>query len=71
MKYMKTSGLDVHKGSLFCAIYDEKSYSAVKEFTTTSVSIRELGAYLQPEKVQRVAMESTRQLPDSGMGHSV
>jgi transposase len=56
---MKTSGLDVHKDSIFCAIYDGKSYSAVKEFSTTSVSIRELGAYLQSENVQRVAMEST------------
>jgi hypothetical protein len=44
---MKTSGLDVHKDSIFCAIYDGKSYSAVKEFSTASVSIRELGAYLR------------------------
>jgi hypothetical protein len=28
---MKTSGLDVHKDSIFCAIYDGKSYSAVGE----------------------------------------
>jgi hypothetical protein len=54
---MKTSGLDVHKDSIFCAIYDGKSYSAVKEFSTTSASIRELGAYLQSENVQRVAMD--------------
>jgi hypothetical protein len=40
---MKTSGLDVHKDSIFCAIYDGKSYSPVKEFSTTTVSIRELG----------------------------
>jgi transposase len=55
---MKTSGLDVHKDSTFCAIYDGKSYSAVKDFSTTSVSIRELGVYLQSEKMQRVAIES-------------
>ncbi|GHT75558.1 IS110 family transposase [Bacteroidia bacterium] len=56
---MKTSGLDVHKDSIFCAICDGKSYSGVKEFTTTSVSIRSLGQYLRSEKVKRVAMEST------------
>ncbi|GHV26881.1 hypothetical protein FACS1894176_08180 [Bacteroidia bacterium] len=56
---MKTSGLDVHKDSIFCAIYDGKSNSAVKEFSTTSVSIRSLGEYLRSEKVKRVAMEST------------
>ena len=56
---MKTSGLDVHKDSIFCAIYDGKGYSAVKEFSTATVSIRELGRYLQSEKVKKVAMEST------------
>lgn len=56
---MKTSGLDVHKDSIFCAIYDGKSYSVVKEFSTTTVSIRTLGEYLQSEKVKKVAMEST------------
>ena len=56
---MKTSGLDVHKDSIFCAIYDGKSYSTVKEFSTTTISIRELVSYLQSEKVKKVAMEST------------
>jgi transposase len=56
---MKTSGLDIHKDTIFCAIYDGKSYSAVKEFSTTTVSIRELGSYLQSEGVKKVAMEST------------
>jgi transposase len=56
---MKTSGLDVHKDSIFCAIYDGKSYSVVKEFATTAPSIRSLGEYLQSEKVKKIAMEST------------
>jgi hypothetical protein len=56
---MKTSGLDVHKDSIFCAIYDGKSHSVVKGFTATSVSIRSLGEYLKSEKVKKVAMEST------------
>jgi hypothetical protein len=47
---MKTGGLDGQKDSLFCAIYDGKSYSVVKEFTTTTVSIRSLGEYLNSEK---------------------
>jgi transposase len=56
---MKVSGLDVHKDSIFCAIYDGKSYSEVKEYDSTTNSIRKLGNQLQSEGVQQVAMEST------------
>ncbi|HOE39604.1 MAG TPA: IS110 family transposase [Bacteroidales bacterium] len=56
---MKASGLDVHKDTVFCAIYDGKSYSSVKEFTTTTVSIRAMGEYLRKNGVNKVAMEST------------
>jgi len=56
---MKTSGLDVHKDSIFCAIYDGTSSSVVKEFSTTTVSIRSLSDYLKSEQVEKVAMEST------------
>jgi transposase len=56
---MKTSGLDVHKDSIFCAIYDGKSHSEVKEFSTTTHSIRSMGEYLESQKVKKVAMEST------------
>jgi transposase len=56
---MKTSGLDVHKDSIFCAIYDGKRHSVVKEYSTTTVSIRSLGEYLKSAKVNRIAMEST------------
>ncbi|MDR1722858.1 MAG: IS110 family transposase [Tannerella sp.] len=49
----------MHNDSIFCAIYDGKSYSVVKEFSTTTVSIRSMSAYLKSEKVKRVAMEST------------
>jgi len=56
---MKVSGLDVHKDKIFCAIYDGKSYSEVKEFSTTTNSIRSMGEYLQSENVKKVAMEST------------
>jgi hypothetical protein len=40
---MKTSGLDVHKDSIFCAIYDGKSYSSVKEFIGENYKIIPVG----------------------------
>jgi uncharacterized protein (DUF433 family) len=56
---MKVSGLDVHKDSIFCAIYDGQVYSEVKEYETMTESIRKMGEYLQKEGVIHVAMEST------------
>jgi len=56
---MKTCGLDVHKDSVFCAIYNGKEYSEVKEYSTTMPSIRQMGEYLREEGVRKVAMEST------------
>lgn len=31
---MKVSGLDVHKDTVFCAIYDGKKYEEVQEYLT-------------------------------------
>jgi len=56
---MKVSGLDVHKDSIFCAIYDGAEYSEVKEYASMTNSIREMGAHLKEEGVERIAMEST------------
>ena len=56
---MKVSGLDVHKDSIFCAIYDGKSYSPVIEYDSTIPKIRQMGEYLRTEGVTKVAMEST------------
>jgi transposase len=56
---MKACGLDVHKDSVFCAIYDGKSYSEVKEYDTTMPKIRQMGEYFRSEGVTKVAMEST------------
>ena len=53
---MKVSGLNVHKDSIFCAIYDGKLYSDVKEYDSTTNSIRNLGSHLQNESVQQVAI---------------
>ncbi|MGJ1194650.1 IS110 family transposase, partial [Sphingobacterium siyangense] len=56
---MKTAGLDVHKDSIFCAVFNGKHYSDVEVFETFSTGIRQLGAYLKAAGVLRVAMEST------------
>jgi transposase len=65
---MKTCGLDVHKDSIFCAIYDGKQYSQISEYETTTPNIRKMGEYLycvrstrylRSEGVSKVAMEST------------
>ena len=56
---MKVSGLDVHKDTIFCAIYDGKKYGEVQEYLTFSESIRTMGDFLQQEGVKRVAIEST------------
>jgi transposase len=56
---MKVTGLDVHKDSIFCAIYDGKAYSQVNEYDSTIPKIRQMGEYLRSEGVTRVAMEST------------
>ena len=58
-KDMKTCGLDVHKDTVFCAIYNGKDYSEVKEYNTTTPRIRQMGEYLLSEGVCKVAMEST------------
>ena len=55
----KTSGLDVHKDTIFCGVYDGKSHREVQEFTTLTGSIVELGDYLRSEGVTEVALEST------------
>jgi hypothetical protein len=56
---MKTCGLDVHKDTVFCAIYNGKEYSEVKEYGTTTPKIRQMGEYLRSEGVEKAAMEST------------
>ena len=55
----KTSGLDVHKDTIFCGVYDGKAHQEVKEFSTITGSIEALGEHLKSEGVEEVAMEST------------
>lgn len=56
---MKVSGLDVHKDTVFCAIYDGRKYGEVIEFATFSENIREMAHLLRENGVKKVAMEST------------
>ena len=56
---MKVSGLDIHKDTIFCGIYDGSNKTEVQEFPTFSENIKKMGIILQNQKVKRVAMEST------------
>ncbi len=56
---MKVSGLDVHKDTVFCAIYDGKKYGKVNEFATFTENLREMAEMLTGEGVKKIAMEST------------
>lgn len=55
----KVCGLDVHKDSIFCAIYNGETYCGVKEFSTMTPEVYLMGEYLQSEGVEEVALEST------------
>lgn len=56
---MKVSGLDVHKDTVFCAIYDGRKYGKVSEFATFSENIREMVHMLYEQGVKKIAIEST------------
>lgn len=55
----KVCGLDIHKDSIFCAIFNGENYSEVKEFSTMTPDIYKMGEYLQSEDVEEIALEST------------
>ena len=55
---MKTCGLDVHKDTIFCAIYDGKK-SVVRKFDTFTPDLEGMCDYIMSEGVDTVAMEST------------
>lgn len=56
---MKTCGLDVHKDSVFCAVYDGKRCEKVQDYATFTQTLCQMGMRLKSENVKRVAMEST------------
>jgi transposase len=55
----KTSGLDVHKDTVFCGVYNGKTHYEVKEYSTLTNSIKTMGEYLKSEGVKQIAIEST------------
>lgn len=55
---MKTCGLDVHKDTIFCAIYDGKD-AVVEKFNTFTPDIEAMCDYIQGYGLDTVAMEST------------
>ena len=55
----KTCGLDVHKDTVFCAIFDGHHLGEVKEYQTTTPGIYLMAEDLQLQGVSRVAIEST------------
>jgi transposase len=55
----KTCGLDVHKDTIFCGVFDGKNYQEVKDYSTLTSSIIAMGEYLKSEGVEDVALEST------------
>jgi transposase len=59
MEQKSCCGLDVHKETVFAAIYKEGKVTEVREFTTLTADIRILASWLKEEGVGRVAMEST------------
>lgn len=56
---MKVSGLDVHKDTIFCGIYNGNKQEKVQEFPTFTQDIIEMGNMLKKAGVKRIAMEST------------
>lgn len=55
---MRTCGLDVHKDTIFCAIYDGRKAS-VEKFSTFTPDIEAMCAHLSNNGVVTAAMEST------------
>lgn len=55
----KVCGLDVHKDTIFCGIYNGKKEEEVKIYVTLTRDIYSLADYLVSEQVTEVAMEST------------
>jgi len=55
----RACGLDVHKDTIFCGVYNGKAHGAIKEYSTLTCSIRSMGEHLLTEGVEEIAMEST------------
>lgn len=56
---MIATGLDAHKDTIFCGIHNGKKNLDVKEFSTLTHDIRNLGEYVRSLGGHTIAMEST------------
>ncbi|WP_254410957.1 IS110 family transposase [Dyadobacter diqingensis] len=52
-------GLDVHKDTIYTALYNGKDHTEVQKFSTFGCGIKKLSTWLQDHDVKKVAMEST------------
>jgi transposase len=52
-------GLDVHKDTIFAAIYADGKHTEVKEFSTLTPDIHSMSKWMKEQGVTKVAMEST------------
>lgn len=55
----RACGLDVHKDTIFCATYNGRKQGPIKEYSTLTSSIYEMGEALLLAGVEDIAMEST------------
>ena len=65
--YRKCAGLDVHKTSVVACVLtvqeDSRVEEQVRRFGTMTEDLRELAAWLNSQRVERVGMESTAYRP--------
>lgn len=57
--YQRCCGLDIHKDSIVACSIDEDGKSEIRNYGTMTNDLLEMCAWLQKEKVEMVAMEST------------
>lgn len=60
METKACSGLDVHKDSIYAAVFKHNLYSEVRIFSTLTSDLKVLSQWLLSEGVESIAMESTR-----------
>ncbi len=57
--YQRCCGMDIHKDSIVACSIDEHGKSEIRTYGAMTNDLLEMCAWLQKEKVQMVAMEST------------
>ncbi|TAE17976.1 MAG: IS110 family transposase [Bacteroidetes bacterium] len=59
MEQLISCGLDVHKETIFCALYQEGQKSEVMQYPAFTSDLKQMAQFLKDHGVNRVAMEST------------